>query len=74
MTSSHNHVFTSAEGPILDDMVRISSTTEILWIDKRQPQRPVLAVKHERRFDRTLKLQTTLFGDSEDFMTIAETE
>ena len=55
-------VFTSVEGVRVDNMIRVASTEEIIWIDQRFPLRPVLGVKHHRQWDRTLRIQSVVFG------------
>lgn len=58
-------VFTSVEGAFEDQLIRICSTSQILWIDRRYSTKPVVAVHHGRRFDRTLRTSTMTFADSE---------
>ncbi|KAH8106855.1 hypothetical protein BXZ70DRAFT_1074595 [Cristinia sonorae] len=55
-------VFTSI-GPCDDGPTPVLTTTRILWIDPRIPQRPVLAVKHGRQSDQNLQLQSLNFDD-----------
>ncbi|EKM55190.1 uncharacterized protein PHACADRAFT_208714 [Phanerochaete carnosa HHB-10118-sp] len=55
-------VFTSVEGLQLDNMIRVASTEEIIWIDYRFPLRPVVGIKHHRQQDRTLHMQSLMFG------------
>ena len=38
--------------------MRLVSTQEVLWFDERNPQKPLLAVKHGRELDTTLRIQT----------------
>lgn len=51
-------VLTSVEGPLTDNLIRLCSTTEVLWIDGRFTRSPLLAYKHGRSFDRTLETRT----------------
>lgn len=39
-------------------MVRLLTTSEILWIDERNTRRPLLGIKHGRDLDRTLTAHT----------------
>ena len=56
----HGDVITSVEGQQTDNLVRLCSTTEVLWIDGRFTRSPLLAYKHGRSFDRTLETRTVL--------------
>ncbi|PPQ83788.1 hypothetical protein CVT24_007261 [Panaeolus cyanescens] len=49
------HLFTSAE---MQDpcCISVSSTKEIIWLDTRFPDRPLLTLAHGRQYDRTLRL------------------
>lgn len=48
----------SIEGMEDDHMVRLLTTSEILWIDERNTRRPLLGIKHGRDLDRTLTAHT----------------
>jgi len=58
--SATGDVITSVEGQQTDNLVRLCSTTEVLWIDGRFTRSPLLAYKHGRSFDRTLETRTVL--------------
>ncbi|KAI0046101.1 hypothetical protein FA95DRAFT_1560454 [Auriscalpium vulgare] len=47
-----------------DQMTRVVTTSEIVWIDERNPGRPVMAFKHGREFDRTLQCSVVEVGDA----------
>ncbi|KAI1794593.1 hypothetical protein LXA43DRAFT_995724 [Ganoderma leucocontextum] len=49
---------TSIEAPNEDHTLRLVSTDQILWLDERYTRKPLLAVKHSREFDLTLRTQT----------------
>lgn len=56
-------VLTAIESGHADHMVRLTSTTEIIWVDDRVPRKPLLGYKHGRQFDRTLETHTILLND-----------
>ncbi|KDQ61038.1 hypothetical protein JAAARDRAFT_204806 [Jaapia argillacea MUCL 33604] len=51
-------LITAIESAIEDELVRVTTTSEILWLDERFRKRPLLAYKHGRQFDRTLQTRT----------------
>lgn len=55
-------MFTSVEGIGVDNMIRLLSTDELVFVDKRFPLRPVFGVTHNRQWDRTLRVQSLKFG------------
>jgi hypothetical protein len=38
-----------------DNIVRLCSTRDIIWMDKRYPNKPLLGYQHGRQYDRSLK-------------------
>src|ERR1700733_1477550 len=38
-----------------DNILRLCSTRDIVWMDKRYPNRPLLGYKHGRKYDRSLE-------------------
>ena len=56
---------TSIESGGEDHMARLVSTDELLWIDDRSARKPLLAVKHGREFDLTLRSHTHVLTSSE---------
>jgi hypothetical protein len=50
-------VFTSIEHGG-DNIVRLCSTRDILWMDKRYPNKPLLGYQHNRQYDRSLEVRT----------------
>ncbi|KAI0672980.1 hypothetical protein C8Q78DRAFT_1022189 [Trametes maxima] len=49
---------TSVESLNEDHIIRLVSSQEILWLDKRHTRKPLIAVKHGRAFDTTLRSQS----------------
>lgn len=41
-----------------DNIVRLCSTRDIFWMDKRYPNKPLLGYQHGRQYDRSLELRT----------------
>ncbi|KAI9057898.1 hypothetical protein FKP32DRAFT_1597859 [Trametes sanguinea] len=63
-------VLTSVESLGEDRMIRLVSSDEIIWIDERNSRRPLLAVKHGRAFDTTLRSFTrTMISSPLTFLT-----
>ena len=58
VVKADEHVLTSVEDERQDNIVRLCSTQELLWIDRRFPGKPLLAYSHGREFDRSLDAQT----------------
>jgi hypothetical protein len=48
-----------------DSLIRLASTSEIIWLDERYNRRPVLAFKHHREYDRTLQAFVVEYDSSE---------
>ncbi|KAG7447915.1 uncharacterized protein BT62DRAFT_986039 [Guyanagaster necrorhizus] len=42
-------------------LIRLCTTSQLLWIDDRKPGKPLLGYHHNRSFDRTLKTETVSF-------------
>lgn len=51
-------IVTSFESPIRDYISRITTTSDVIWLDDRFRRRPLLSFKHYRSFDRTLRVLT----------------
>ena len=47
-----------------DGLLRLVTTGELVWVDPRFHTTPVLALKHEREYDRTLSSHGVSIGDS----------
>lgn len=62
---AHEDQCISVDGIANDGMIRVASTSEVLWLDERYPRRPVISVKHDRRLDKTLHVQTIPFEKRE---------
>ncbi|KAJ7283465.1 hypothetical protein C8J57DRAFT_1292640 [Mycena rebaudengoi] len=56
-------VLTSVEDYQVDQMIRLCSTDQVIWIDRRNTARPLLAFKHGRAFDRSLEAKTISLHD-----------
>ena len=56
--SLRDGVFTAIEDVRSDHLLRLASTSEILWFDERSASRPLFGYKHGRQFDRSLSIQT----------------
>jgi hypothetical protein len=41
-----------------DNIVRLCSTRDIVWMDKRYPNKPLLGYQHGRQYDRSLEART----------------
>ncbi|KAJ7067969.1 hypothetical protein C8F01DRAFT_1049740 [Mycena amicta] len=59
-TVSRNQVLTSMEAHLPDDTFRVCTTDQLLWIDRRNTKKPLLAFNHGRAFDRSLEVNTVL--------------
>ena len=51
-------LLTSAEDYAQDGLIRLCSTSHIIWLDSRYPGKPLLSYKHHRQYDRTLQTST----------------
>ncbi|TFY66141.1 hypothetical protein EVG20_g4946 [Dentipellis fragilis] len=56
--SSSKDFITSIEYTKADGLLCITTTSEVLWINPRFPGKPLIACKHNRDFDRTLRTHT----------------
>ncbi|THU87262.1 hypothetical protein K435DRAFT_679866 [Dendrothele bispora CBS 962.96] len=54
VTTQFHEYLTSVEGNNDDHIVKLSSTAQILWMDRRFPGKPLLGFSHKRRWDRSL--------------------
>ncbi|KAJ6539023.1 hypothetical protein B0H19DRAFT_1176767 [Mycena capillaripes] len=59
-----NEVLTSVEDYQADEMLRLCSTNQVIWIDRRNTAKPLLAVKHGRTFDRSLDVKSFAIENS----------
>ncbi|KAJ7162551.1 hypothetical protein C8R43DRAFT_990633 [Mycena crocata] len=57
-TALPNEVLTSTEDYPRDHMLRLCTTSQVVWFDRRNTVKPMLAFKHGRSFDRTLEAKT----------------
>ncbi|TFK76304.1 hypothetical protein BDN72DRAFT_873880 [Pluteus cervinus] len=55
-SSSKRQAITSAASLATPHLLSVCTTENILWIDRRKPEHPLLAYKHGRQRDRTLRL------------------
>ncbi|KAF8447531.1 hypothetical protein L210DRAFT_3472417 [Boletus edulis BED1] len=63
-------IVTSFESPLHDYISRITTTADVIWLDDRFRGRPLLSYKHNRSFDRTLRVLTAnLSGASLSLLT-----
>lgn len=51
-------VVTAFESPMHDHISRVTTTSDVIWLDDRFRRRPLLSFKHYRSFDRTLRVLT----------------
>ncbi|KAL4258116.1 hypothetical protein AB1N83_008363 [Pleurotus pulmonarius] len=65
-----DELITSIEAVSSDNIVRVATTKELVWLDTRfSGRRPLLAYKHGRQYDRTLSTQTiTMQGQAYTFL------
>ncbi|KAF5358459.1 hypothetical protein D9756_001485 [Leucocoprinus leucothites] len=49
---------TSNEDYAQDGLIRLCSTSQVIWLDPRYAGKPLLSYKHHRQFDRTLQTST----------------
>ncbi|KAK0463972.1 uncharacterized protein EV420DRAFT_1476592 [Desarmillaria tabescens] len=45
-------------------LIRLCTTSQLFWIDDRNPGKPILGYNHKRSFDRTLKTDTVSFQNT----------
>ncbi|KAJ7499248.1 RNA polymerase I-specific transcription-initiation factor-domain-containing protein [Mycena latifolia] len=57
-TAISNEILTSVEDYQADQMIRLCTTNQVVWIDRRHTVKPLLAFKHGRAFDRSLEAKT----------------
>lgn len=62
---------TSIEAPSEDHTLRLVSTDEILWLDERYTRKPLIAVRHGREFDLTLRTQTQFLTNGESLTVLS---
>ena len=55
-------ILTGVEAHQKDRLIRLTTTRELLWLDVRSPNRPLLSVRHNRDSDRTLRSHTRTIG------------
>jgi hypothetical protein len=53
-----NEILTFVEDYRADQMLRLCTTNQVIWIDRRNTVKPLLAFKHGRSFDRSLEAKT----------------
>ncbi|KAJ7087172.1 hypothetical protein B0H15DRAFT_781592 [Mycena belliarum] len=56
-----NEILTSVEDFQTDSMIRLCTTNQVIWIDRRSTAKPLLSFNHGRAFDRTLEVKTIAF-------------
>ncbi|KAH9857125.1 hypothetical protein C2E23DRAFT_771292 [Lenzites betulinus] len=57
-------VLTSIESSNEDNIIRLISSNEMVWLDGRNTRKPLLSVKHGREFDTTLSSHTQVMISS----------
>ncbi|KAI0030758.1 hypothetical protein K488DRAFT_53551 [Vararia minispora EC-137] len=57
-------IFTSVANGQKDSLIRLVTTSEVLWFDERYSRRPVLAYKHHREYDRGLQVSVVDVDES----------
>ncbi|KAI9467058.1 hypothetical protein BJY52DRAFT_42817 [Lactarius psammicola] len=57
-------LLTSIDYNLDDHLLRLVTTNELVWVDPRFHTRPVLALKHEREYDRTLSSHVVSIGNA----------
>ncbi|KAF8586543.1 hypothetical protein K439DRAFT_1615082 [Ramaria rubella] len=63
--SDSGEYLTSLEGPLgKGHTMCLSTTSKLLWFDERNLKRPVLSLKHQRAFDRSLRMQSVTINQS----------
>lgn len=55
-----------------DYISRITTTSDMIWLDDRFRKRPLLSFKHYRRFDRTLRALTANLSDGMSLSCLTE--
>lgn len=68
--SNGNNVITAIERQYTDNIIKLSTTEEMLWLDKRYLGRPLMGYKHGRSFDRTLQSSTVTVQDRAFFLLV----
>jgi len=61
-------LLTSIECDPDNGLSRLVTTNELVWIDHRFQCRPIVAWKHEREYDRTLKARSVGIGRTDIFI------
>ncbi|KAF5380885.1 hypothetical protein D9615_004029 [Tricholomella constricta] len=62
-------VLTSIEDQKGDNIIKLCSTREILWIDTRFPGKPLLGYRHGRAYDRHLEARTIPLSSASTLLT-----
>ncbi|KAJ7774188.1 RNA polymerase I-specific transcription-initiation factor-domain-containing protein [Mycena maculata] len=62
-TAVSNEVLTSVEDYQADGMIRLSTTNQVVWLDRRNTAKPLLAFRHNRAFDQSLEVKTIAMGN-----------
>ena len=52
--SAGKHVFTAIEDVQQENLLRLCSTSDIVWLDLRFPGKPLLSYTHGREYDQYL--------------------
>ncbi|KAI6045703.1 hypothetical protein EDC04DRAFT_2558982 [Pisolithus marmoratus] len=55
-------VVTCYETPGQDNLSRVTTSSDVIWLDDRFSRKPILSFKHHRSYDRTLKTLTIQLG------------
>ena len=58
-------LFTHAQGSQADGIITAVTTQELLWFDQRYMEKPLMAVKHAREFDKTLEARTYVISQGQ---------
>ncbi|KAJ6510161.1 hypothetical protein C8R47DRAFT_784787 [Mycena vitilis] len=62
-SAGFNEFLTSVEDYQADQMLRLCSTSQVIWIDRRNAGKPLFAFKHGRSFDRSLEVKSIAIGN-----------
>jgi len=55
-----------------DYISRVTTTSDVIWLDDRFRRRPLLSFKHYRSFDRTLRVLTANLSDGMSLSCLTE--
>lgn len=61
--SAGKHVFTAIEDVQQENLLRLCSTSDIVWLDLRFPGKPLLSYAHGREYDQYLTTTTVNFQE-----------